>query len=50
MPEDKVRKIELPRLDPKEVGLLVVDMQNTFCSPEGHRRALGYDPAREVRQ
>jgi ureidoacrylate peracid hydrolase len=24
-------------------ALLVVDMQNTFCSPEGHRRALGYE-------
>jgi ureidoacrylate peracid hydrolase len=44
MPEDKVRKIELPRLDPKEVGLLVVDMQNGFCHPEGARaKAFGVD-------
>jgi ureidoacrylate peracid hydrolase len=44
MPEDKVRKIELPRLDPKEVGLLVVDMQNGFCHPEGARaNAFGVD-------
>lgn len=44
MPEDKVRKIELPRLDPKEVGLLVIDMQNGFCHPEGARaKAFGVD-------
>ena len=44
MPEDKVRKIELPRLDPKEVGLLVVDMQNGFCHPDGARaKAFGVD-------
>jgi ureidoacrylate peracid hydrolase len=44
MPEDKVRKIELPRLDPREVGLFVVDMQNDFCHPEGARaRAFGVD-------
>jgi ureidoacrylate peracid hydrolase len=44
MPEDKVRKIELPRLDAKEVGLLVVDMQNGFCHPEGARaKAFGVD-------
>lgn len=44
MPEDKVRKLELPRLDPKEVGLLVVDMQNGFCHPEGARaKAFGVD-------
>jgi ureidoacrylate peracid hydrolase len=44
MPEDKVRKIELPRLDPKEVGLLVIDMQNGFCHPEGARaKAFGAD-------
>jgi ureidoacrylate peracid hydrolase len=44
MPEDKVRKIELPRLDPKEVGLLVVDMQNGFCHPEGARaKAFGVE-------
>jgi nicotinamidase-related amidase len=42
MPEDKVRKIELPRLDPKEVMLLVVDMQNDFCHPQGARaKAFG---------
>ncbi len=44
MPEDKVKKIELPRLDPKEVGLLVIDMQNGFCHPEGARaKAFGVD-------
>jgi len=44
MPEDKVRKIELPRLDPKEVGLLVVDMQNGFCHRDGARaKAFGVD-------
>ncbi len=44
MPEDKVRKIELPRLDPREVGLFVVDMQNDFCHPEGARaKAFGVD-------
>jgi len=44
MPEDKVRKIELPRLDPKEVGLLVVDMENGFCHPDGARaKAFGVD-------
>ena len=44
MPEDKVRKIELPRLDPREVMLLVVDMQNDFCHPEGARaKAFGVD-------
>lgn len=44
MPEDKVRKIELPRLDPKEVGLFVIDMQNDFCHPEGARaKAFGVD-------
>ena len=44
MPEDKVRKIELPRLDPKEVMLLVVDMQNDFCHPKGARaNAFGVD-------
>lgn len=25
-------------------ALLVVDMQNTFCSLEGHRRTIGYGP------
>src|SRR5438552_11142104 len=44
MPEDKVRKIELPRLDSKEVMLLVVDMQNDFCHPAGARaKAFGVD-------
>ena len=44
MPEDKVRKIELPRLDPTEVMLLVVDMQNDFCHPNGARaKAFGVD-------
>jgi len=44
MPEDKVKRLELPRLDPKEVGLLVVDMQNGFCHPEGARaKAFGVD-------
>ena len=44
MPEDKVRKLELPRLDPKEVMLLVVDMQNDFCHPDGARaKAFGVD-------
>ena len=44
MPEDKVRKIELPRLDPSEVMLLVVDMQNDFCHPDGARaKAFGVD-------
>jgi len=44
MPEDKVRKLELPRLDPKEVMVLVVDMQNDFCHPEGARaKAFGVD-------
>jgi ureidoacrylate peracid hydrolase len=44
MPEDKVRKIELPRLDPKEVGLLVIDMQNGFCHPEGSFTRIGMGP------
>jgi ureidoacrylate peracid hydrolase len=44
MPEDRVRKIELPRLDPREVGLLVIDMQNGFCHPDGARaKAFGVD-------
>lgn len=44
MPEDKVRGIQLPRLDPKEVGLFVIDMQNDFCHPEGARaKAFGVD-------
>jgi ureidoacrylate peracid hydrolase len=44
MPEDKVRRPELPRLDPREVGLFVVDMQNGFCHPEGARaKAFGVD-------
>jgi ureidoacrylate peracid hydrolase len=44
MPEDKVKRIELPRLDPKEVGLLVIDMQNGFCHPGGARaKAFGVD-------
>jgi ureidoacrylate peracid hydrolase len=34
----------LPRLDAKEVGLLVIDMQNGFCHPEGARaKAFGVD-------
>jgi len=28
-------------------ALLVVDMQNTFCNPEGHRRAIGYSHVAE---
>ena len=37
-----VRRLELPRLDPSEVGLIVVDMQNSFTHPEGARaRAFG---------
>lgn len=44
MPEDRVTKFDLPRLDPREVGLFVVDMQNDFCHPEGARaKAFGVD-------
>jgi len=44
VPEDKVKAFDLPRLDPREVGLFVVDMQNDFCHPEGARaRAFGVD-------
>lgn len=44
MPEDKVKRFDLPRLDPREVALFVVDMQNDFCHPEGARaKAFGVD-------
>ena len=36
------------QLDPAEVGLLVIDMQNGFCHPEGSRgRAFGPDSVTE---
>lgn len=35
------------KLDPRDVGLLVVDMQNGFCHPEGSRgQAFGADAVR----
>lgn len=35
-------------LDPREVGLLVVDMQNGFCHPEGSRgKAFGADAVKQ---
>jgi ureidoacrylate peracid hydrolase len=39
------------RLDPREVGLLVVDMQNGFCHPDGSRgQAFGADAVSRPRQ
>ena len=36
------------KLDPSDVGLLVVDMQNGFCHPEGSRgQAFGADAVRQ---
>jgi len=41
-PLDDVKTLDIPRLDPKEVGLVIVDMQNSFTHPEGARaRAFG---------
>jgi ureidoacrylate peracid hydrolase len=38
------------KLDPADVGLLVVDMQNGFCHPEGARgQAFGPDAIRQPR-
>lgn len=37
-------RLEDIRLDPGRVGLIVIDMQNSFCHPEGARaRAFGRD-------
>ncbi|MER7003747.1 isochorismatase family cysteine hydrolase [Dactylosporangium sp. NPDC000555] len=39
------------KLDPREVGLLVVDMQNGFCHPDGSRgQAFGADAVRRPRE
>jgi len=37
-------KLDNTQLDPREVGLVVVDMQNGFCHPDGARaKAFGVD-------
>lgn len=39
------------KLDPRDVGLLVVDMQNGFCHPDGSRgQAFGPDAIRQPRE
>jgi ureidoacrylate peracid hydrolase len=42
-------RLDQIRLDAKEVGLIVIDMQNSFCHPEGARaRAFGPGSAVEM--
>ena len=44
-----VKRLEIPRLDPKEVGLVIVDMQNSFTHPDGARaRAFGANSGVEM--